>query len=523
MRCKISISIGDALLKIGVDKRDFDKGMKGIGASIKQHQKAIGAGMAVMGGAILAAGALSIKTFAEMGDEVQKMALRTGFSTEALSELRHAAEISGTSLGSVEKAVKRMSGTILDAQDGLETYIRAFQHIGIEVEELDKLNPEEQFLRIAEAIAEVEDPTKRAALAQDIFGRAGTELLPLFAAGKEGLADLRKEAHDLGIVFDQEAANKAAQFTDAMHRVKESTSGLKMTIAEQLIPVLLPLLEKITSIIKQFSAWSKEHPALSRVIIISAAAFGVLLVALGSLLILMPGLTAVTAAFGITLSAAIWPVTLIALGIAALIAIGILLWKNWDKISAMAKRVWGGITSFFKRTLNTITGFFKEHWDKILAILFPAVGLPILIARNWGVITEVVSDIWDKVLGILKTAWDNVIAFVLSGVNWLISQVNKVIRLMNEIPGVDFGTIKGIGGGELEGMAHGGIIPEPTLLTSLRTMRPYAIAGEAGAERVSPVGGQMMTIIYEVSGREMARTIMPYAVGEIRLKTGVHI
>ncbi|GAH74557.1 unnamed protein product, partial [marine sediment metagenome] len=272
--------------------------------------------------------ALSIKTFAEMGDEVQKMALRTGFSTEALSEFRHAAEISGASLSTLEKGVKRMSGTILDAEDGLETYIRTFRHLGIEVEELQGLSPEEQFLRIAEAIAEIEDPTKRAALAQDVFGRAGTELLPLFAAGKEGLAELRQEAHDLGIVFDQEAANKAAELSDAMHRMKEATSGVKMAIAEQLIPVLVPLIKRVVELISRFSEWAKENPVLTKLIVIGTTALGALLVALGMFLLIMPGITAATAAFGITLSAAIWPVTLIGIAIAGLIAIGVLLWKN---------------------------------------------------------------------------------------------------------------------------------------------------------------------------------------------------
>ena len=127
----MAISVGDAVLKLGVDTKDLDRGMQGLGNRIKKHHKAIGLAMTAAGGAILAAGALSVKTYAKMGDEVQKMALRTGFSTEALSELRHAAEISGASLSTLEKGVKRMSGTILDAQDGLETYIRAFQHIGI--------------------------------------------------------------------------------------------------------------------------------------------------------------------------------------------------------------------------------------------------------------------------------------------------------------------------------------------------------------------------------------------------------
>ena len=40
---------------------------------------------------------------------------------------------------------------------------------------------------------------------------------------------------------------------------------------------------------------------------------------------------------------------------------------------------------------------------------------------------------------------------------------------------------------------------------------------------ISPVGGQMMTVIFEVDGRQMAKAVMPYAVGEIRLKTGARI
>ena len=93
----MAISIGDAVLKVGVDTKSLEKGMKGIGATIKKHQKAIGIGMTVMGGAILAAGVMSVKSFAKMGDEVAKMARKTGFTTETLSELRHAAELSGTS------------------------------------------------------------------------------------------------------------------------------------------------------------------------------------------------------------------------------------------------------------------------------------------------------------------------------------------------------------------------------------------------------------------------------------------
>jgi len=97
-----------------------------IKGGVAKYQKQIGVGMAAMGASILASGALSVKQFAAMGDEIAKMAKRTGFSTESLSELSFAAERSGTSLSGVEKASRTLSGAIVDANDGLETYQRAF-------------------------------------------------------------------------------------------------------------------------------------------------------------------------------------------------------------------------------------------------------------------------------------------------------------------------------------------------------------------------------------------------------------
>ena len=58
------------------------------------------------------------------------MAKRTGFSTEALSELRFAAEQSGADLGTLEKGVKRMQSTLLDAELGLSTAVDALETAG---------------------------------------------------------------------------------------------------------------------------------------------------------------------------------------------------------------------------------------------------------------------------------------------------------------------------------------------------------------------------------------------------------
>lgn len=222
------------------------------------------AGMAMMGvGVALGGGlfALANKT-ATMGDEVAKMAQRTGFAVETLSELRHVAQISGTELGSIEKATKRMSSAILDASDGMETYIRAFDHLGINIQELKGLTPEEQFWKIAYALAELEDDTMKAALAQDIFGRAGTDLFPMLEEGAAGIANLRQEAHDLGVVFNDESAKEAVDMKDALTDLTESLGGVAKEIVTVLIPDITKFAEKAVEIVKSVREWIGANPQL---------------------------------------------------------------------------------------------------------------------------------------------------------------------------------------------------------------------------------------------------------------------
>lgn len=248
------MKVKSMMVRVGADTKEMEHKLNTARAKMKDFSgqiKKMGKVMAIAGAAVVGTVGMMVKNFVKAGDEIHKMALRTGFSTEALSELRYASEISGASLQALEKGVKRMSKTINDATKAggaMATYVRAFDQIGLKAEELIELSPEDQFDKIARAIANVESPTIRAARAQDIFGRAGTQLLPLFAAGADGLDKLRKKAHELGIVFDQEAANKAARLNDAIISLKGSFRGLSMSIAGQIVPTLSVLVEAVTDV-----------------------------------------------------------------------------------------------------------------------------------------------------------------------------------------------------------------------------------------------------------------------------------
>ncbi len=548
----MAISIGDAVLKVGVDKKDFDKKMTGIGASIKKHQKAIGIGMATMGAAILAAGALSVKTFAAMGDEVQKMALRTGFSTEALSELRHAADLSGTSLSSLEKASKTLSGAILDAGFGLETYVRALDQLGLTYEELVKLSPEDQFLAVMEALAGVEDESKKAALAADLFGRAGTQLLPMLADGTEGLKNMRQEAHTLGIVFDQEAANKAAEFTDALTKLKGSMSGVMIQIGSFLIDALKPLIDKITEVVVGMGKWADEHKTLTKVMVFLTTALGGLLLTLAPIIIMLDSLIDVWLALRLVWKSHVIPTIgklIIALKakVAALLASRIATLLHIPAVWAFVTALWAQVTATLAAMAATGV-LIPAAIAAVAAIALLATGVALLVEnqkKQYASTNETAQAI--QILQAITGKYGPLAVRVHEEVGEAVDAVTQKIRrqikyqkellkivgrkfpkglttaelqlyapliegvtVPGQVPGTA-GYYKALG---VPGFQAGGIISSPTL----------AMLGERGPEAVIPLDkGGMVNIFVELDGRVIAKAVGQPLVDEIRLKTGMRM
>ena len=284
------------------------------------------------GTAVVGAIALSVTSFAKAGDEIQKMGLRTGFTTESLSELKFALEQSGTNIEGFEKGIRRMSSFIADGRDGLTETTRALDSLGIQVDDFKGKSPEDSFDILAGALAGVTDATMQSALAQDIFGRSGTALIPLLKQGEQGIAALRKEAHDLGIVFDQDAANAAARLVDAQNTLTKSVDGVKFAIAEGLAPAISGIAEGLAGTVSKVSEFARENPLLTKTVVALALGLGGLAIAVAGIGLVLPlmatGLGFVTVGF-IGLNIATGGVLL---AIAALVVGIVLLIKNWDAV-----------------------------------------------------------------------------------------------------------------------------------------------------------------------------------------------
>ncbi|MCC6653316.1 MAG: hypothetical protein IT348_19350 [Candidatus Eisenbacteria bacterium] len=190
------------------------------------------------------------------------MSARTGASVEALSELGYAAQQSGTSAASLEGGLKHMQRTLADAAGGSETSAEALGNLGLTVADLQGLSPDQQFERIAEGLAGIQDPAARAAASMKIFGRSGTELLGLTAGGAAGIRALRMEAQELGLTWTTETATGAEQLGDAMSTLWSVIKRVRDAIGEALMPALLGVSKPITLIVVGIGKFIRETQRL---------------------------------------------------------------------------------------------------------------------------------------------------------------------------------------------------------------------------------------------------------------------
>lgn len=314
-----AVKAGEAYISLGL-KPNMQKGLRAAGQQMKQAgQRAAmgGAAIAAAGGVVLAPLLAATRSFAAMGDAIHKMSARTGVSVTALSELAFAAEQSGGSAADVEKAFKTMSTILYDAGKGSKTSVDALADLGLTLDDMAGLSPDEQFMKMADALANVEDASLQGALAQKIFGKAGRQLLPMLAEGSAGIAKMRAEAADLGRSMSNEDANAAAEYTDAMNRVASVFKGIKQQVGAALAPALAEVATTFAHMAKNVVTFLKENRSTIKIVAGVAAAvvgLGGAIAALGFTFIgIGAALTAMAGLLGFVLS----PLGLIVTAIAA--------------------------------------------------------------------------------------------------------------------------------------------------------------------------------------------------------------
>lgn len=187
---------------------------------------------------------------AAAGDELAKQSRALGFNVEAYQELGYAAERSGVSAETFNSSMTAFTKRLGEAAQGSGAAKDALEQLGLSAQDLIDMEPDQALGLIADRMNDIENPADRAALAADLFSRAGIRMTNMLGEGSEGLGRLRQEARDLGLVLSEDSTTAAETYQDSLLNAQSAVQGLRNTIGSALMPVVTRAMDQFTGFMK---------------------------------------------------------------------------------------------------------------------------------------------------------------------------------------------------------------------------------------------------------------------------------
>lgn len=188
--------------------------------------------------------AKAVMDTAAIGDNFDELSQKTGLSVEQLSSMELGLKQSGVSLESFGTAVKKLSINMVSADEDGKKATETFAKLGIDLKQTG--GPYDTMMAVADVFANMPDGVEKTALAVDLFGKSGADIVPYLNQGRQAIEDLREESNLLGLTMGEDDARAAAGFSDAVDRLGAAWEGFRRTIGTSVLPALADLLEALT-------------------------------------------------------------------------------------------------------------------------------------------------------------------------------------------------------------------------------------------------------------------------------------
>jgi len=333
------------------------------GSKLSANMTKVGAAMVGAGAGLLAVGVASADTATSLGREVMKLQRYTGMTAEEASKLAFAAKMSGVPVDSLGTGLGKLS-------KAMEANNPAFEKLGVNVRDSNgKLrNLGDVLPDLAEKFKNMPNGPEKTAEALQLFGRSGMDLMPFLNKGKEGIAELSKEAEKMGLVLSQDNIGQIKAHITSQRELGAALDGVKTQIGLSMIPVL----DTMTNAFKNIP--TPVYDVIGPLTVFGGlgltAAGGISLIVgqlknLASIAkgayegasTLMTKIMAMPAAFGLA-----------AVGVAVIAGAFLLLRNHLDDVAASSKKAQGDLSAFTVDELNQKITDVNKEMEKVAPV-----------------------------------------------------------------------------------------------------------------------------------------------------------
>ena len=368
------------LRKIGnVNLRAMSEQFKEMGTKLTTAGQSM-RGLSTAAAAVTTAiGALTVKS-SSWADDINTMSKKYSIGTQELQKYAAAADLVDVDVETIAKSHVKLEKTMLSASKGTGTAADIFDKLGIAVTDANGnlRDGDAVWQETIQALGKLENETERDAYAMTLMGKSAADLNPLIEDGGEAYKNLTDTMSKYGLDFiDQETLDAANDFRDSLDTIKAVGMVAFQQLGTQLSAYLAPALEKVVDWVGKLANWfanlSPRTQAMIAGIAAVVAVLSPLLIGLGKVSFAISSIMSLMATLAPIIGGISLPILGIVAAVAAAVAAGVLLYKNWDTVKAKAIELKNKVIATFNEFKAKVTATFNSIKTAIITPIQAAI------------------------------------------------------------------------------------------------------------------------------------------------------
>lgn len=256
--------------------------IKSVGDQVASTASKIGVGMAAVGAGITLLAKNATDFTVDLVSNTKKMQRETGLAAEEASSLIFVTNRLGIEATQASASFGIFSKNITEMARSATPADTALGKLGVRVQDTNGniRNFNDILLETADQFKKMPDGPEKTAIALDLFGRSGKDMIKVLNLGSDGIRDLQKKADELGLTLNSSTIASVTKYIQAQKDLTDSSNALKVTIGTLTAPVLARFKNELNDIILKLL--QSEGP-MKNFIVNTLAFGGPLLTAAGGL------------------------------------------------------------------------------------------------------------------------------------------------------------------------------------------------------------------------------------------------